>query len=190
MAILYFDLGSPYAYLAVARMRSVFGGAVELRPVLLGAMFRWRGWGSWSAGPDREVNMADVEARAARYGLPPLLWPPDWPVNTLIPMRATIWAERLGAIEPFVRSVYAREFARGIDISDLDVLRACAEEAGLDGAALPAAIAEPTIKEALKDATQVAWDAGVRGVPSVRVGDAVFYGDDHLEDAAAAAGPD
>ncbi len=80
-----------------------------------------------------------------------------------------------------------REFAWGDDISDLDVLSACAEGAGLDGAAMGAAIAEPSIKEALKQATQAAWDAGVRGVPSVRVRDAVFYGDDHLEAAAAAA---
>ena len=38
----------------------------------------------------------------------------------------------------------------------------------------------------LKEATTEAYERGVRGVPSVLVGDQVFWGDDRLEEAAAA----
>ncbi len=37
----------------------------------------------------------------------------------------------------------------------------------------------------LREATQLAGDLGVRGVPSVVVGEQVFWGDDRLEEAAA-----
>jgi 2-hydroxychromene-2-carboxylate isomerase len=45
---LYFDLGSPYAYLAFARAPAVLGVEPRLEPVLLGAIFQARGPGSWS----------------------------------------------------------------------------------------------------------------------------------------------
>lgn len=60
------------------------------------------------------------------------------------------------------------------------VLAACADEAGLDGAALPDAIADPAIKEALRAATQSAWDTGVRGVPTLIADGAMHFGDDQL----------
>lgn len=50
---LYFGLGSPYAYLAIARADAVFGCAPDLQPVLLGAIFKLRGWGSWSQTAQR-----------------------------------------------------------------------------------------------------------------------------------------
>jgi 2-hydroxychromene-2-carboxylate isomerase len=96
--VLYFDLGSPYAYLAVARAAGVLGCEPELEPVLLGAIFRMRGWGSWSDGPERETRIADIEERARRCGLPPLQWPAGWPGDGLAAMRAATWAKREGAV--------------------------------------------------------------------------------------------
>jgi len=61
---------------------------------------------------------------------------------------------------------------------------AIAEQAGLDPGATREAIQAPEIKDALRAATQAAWDAGVRGIPTLQIGDALFYGDDRLEEAA------
>src|SRR4051794_5353528 len=94
---LYYDLGSPYAYLATERAAEVLGVEPRLQPVLVGGIFVARGHGSWSQTSDRESRIAEVEERAAAYGLPPLRWPEGWPNNTLAAMRAAIWAERLGA---------------------------------------------------------------------------------------------
>ena len=41
-------------------------------------------------------------------------------------------------------------------------------------------------KDRLKQATQDAYERGVRGVPTIAVGDQLFWGDDQLEEAAAA----
>ena len=49
------------------------------------------------------------------------------------------------------------------------------------------AIARDAIKLKLREATDTAGDLGVIGVPAVVVGDEVFWGDDRLEEAAAAA---
>jgi 2-hydroxychromene-2-carboxylate isomerase len=184
--VLYFDLGSPYAYLAVMRAADVLGSPPELEPVLLGAIFQMRGWGSWSKTRERASRIADIEARARSRGLAPMHWPPGWPGNGLAAMRAATWAKREGALEAFAAAVFRRQFADGEDIADLNMLAACAAEAALDPAALPAAIADQTIKDELRRATDAAWAAGVRGIPTLRLGEQVFYGDDQLESAAAA----
>src|SRR6478609_7534661 len=64
-AALYYDLGSPYSYLAVARCERVLG-PVTLQPVLVGAIFGHRGWGSWGVTDERDSHVAEVERRAAR----------------------------------------------------------------------------------------------------------------------------
>ncbi len=57
-AVFYFDLGSPYAYLAAERIATVFEAAgaeqPEWQPILLGALFRRFGRRSWADGPERE----------------------------------------------------------------------------------------------------------------------------------------
>jgi 2-hydroxychromene-2-carboxylate isomerase len=184
---LFFDLASPYAYLAVERARSVFGGPVELQPILLGAIFQRRGWGSWALTDEREAGMAEIERRARQYGLPAVVWPPDWPANSLAADRAAIWAGQQGAAEPFAHAVFRHQFTRGVDIGALEVLGDAAADAGLDPDELIAGTQRPEIKAALREATERAWELGVKGVPSVSVAGQVFFGDDRLEEAAAAA---
>lgn len=183
---LYFDLGSPYAYLALERAETVLGTPPALEPVLLGAIFRWRGRGSWAHTDQRSSGMAEVQSRARRYGLPPLVWPPAWPTDGLAAMRGATWALRQGRLGPFAQAVLRDQFAEGADIADPEVLAACAVRAGLDPRDMAAGLGEPEVKDALRLATRQAWEAGVRGVPSLRVGSAIFYGDDRLEAAAAA----
>jgi 2-hydroxychromene-2-carboxylate isomerase len=41
-------------------------------------------------------------------------------------------------------------------------------------------VERPETKDALKEATARAWERGVGGVPTLEVGDEVFFGDDRL----------
>jgi 2-hydroxychromene-2-carboxylate isomerase len=89
-ASFYFDLGSPYAYLAAERLEEVLPGPLDWQPISLGALFKLTGRSSWGlAGPQqRQAGMAEVERRALAYGLPPVRWPDPWPGNYLTAMRA------------------------------------------------------------------------------------------------------
>jgi 2-hydroxychromene-2-carboxylate isomerase len=177
---LYFDLSSPYAYLSVARAEDALGFGPVLRPVLLGAIFRLRGFGSWADTAQREARMAEVEARAARYGLP-FAWPPGWPLNGLTAMRACLWADDHGALDAFARAVYDHEFGRGEDTSGLPALTAIAREVGLPADELEGAVRSEAVKLRLRQVTDAAWERGVRGIPTIAVGPVLLYGDDQLE---------
>jgi 2-hydroxychromene-2-carboxylate isomerase len=182
--ILYFDLGSPYAYLASERAASVLGTEPDLQPVLLGAIFARRGFGSWALTPARERRVAELQARASSYGVPALRWPAAWPADGLLAMRAATWAKREGAVAAFARAVFRSEFLDGADIAEPAVLAQCARAAGLDAERLLSSVQTSQVKQELRDATEAAWDLGVRGVPTLRIDGSIFYGDDQLELAA------
>ena len=181
---LYFDLGSPYAYLAMERVTGVLGVEPRLEPILVGGIFALRGHGSWAHTPERETRIREVEARAERYGLPAIKWPSGWPSNTLKAMRVATWAAGFGAAQQFALAAFRRAFAEGEDLSQVDVLVDVAASVGLRADELVAAIEDPAVKSALRDATDRAWALGVVGVPCIGFGEEIFYGDDRLGAAA------
>lgn len=186
-ATFYFDLGSPYAYLAAERIDALIPGPIRLQPISLGALFKLTGRSSWSLGdPERRrAGMAEVQRRAFAYGLPPLRWPDPWPGNYLTAMRAAIYAQRLGRERDFMRHAFHAAFQAGQDLSIVARVLEVGEQAGLEPAAVERATSDPEVKLALREATDAAHERGVIGVPSLAIDSELFWGDDQLESAAA-----
>jgi 2-hydroxychromene-2-carboxylate isomerase len=187
----YYDLASPYAYLSAERIASVFDqvGAEqpEWQPILLGGLFKRFGRGSWALTPERDAGMREIERRAQAYGLPPMRWPDPWPGNSLTAMRAATFAKEIGRTISFSLAAYRQAFAAGRDLTEADNVYLAAASSELHPRALETAIARDAIKQRLRAATDEAGDRGVIGVPAVVVGAEVFWGDDRLVAAAAAA---
>jgi 2-hydroxychromene-2-carboxylate isomerase len=186
-ATFYFDLGSPFAYLAAERLHTLLPDPVHWQPVLLGGLFRLTGRSSWALGDHRrrQAGMADIERRALAYGLGPMRWPDPWPADYLTAMRATTYAFSVGRGREFTMQAYRDAFQRGAELSVAEAVLESAARAGLDPEAVRAGTGNPEIKQALRDATDAAYDRGVFGVPTIAIGDELFWGDDRLEDAAA-----
>jgi 2-hydroxychromene-2-carboxylate isomerase/quercetin dioxygenase-like cupin family protein len=183
---LFIDVGSPYAYLAAERFEAVVGVRPVIQPILLGGIFKEHGRGSWARTDARAAGMAAIERRAAEAGLPPMKWPDGWPSDYLIAMRAVIWAGRHGARDAFALAAMRAAFNTGADLSTLAALRDVARAVGLDPDAMERGVASPPVKAELRAATDRALRLGVPGVPTTRVGDQLFWGDDRLPEVAAA----
>ena len=190
-AVFYYDLGSPYSYLAAERIHRVFEEAgaepPEWRPILLGGLFQRFGRDSWANGPGRNAGMREVGHRTQAYGLPPVRWPEGWPGNYLFAMRVATFATEIGRGVSLPLAAFRQHFAAGRDLSDPDNVLIAAASAELHPRALKAAVERDSIKAALREATDEAGDRGVTGVPSLVAHGEVFWGDDRLEEAAAAA---
>jgi 2-hydroxychromene-2-carboxylate isomerase len=180
----YFDVGSPYVYLAAERLERLGFGSADWKPVSLGGLFKLTGRSSWGLTPEREAGMVGIEERARRYGLPPLRWPEPWPGHYLNAMRACLVAEESGVGEAFARIALRMGFVEGRDLSQPSTVWEAGVRAGLDPLDLNARIGAPEIKQRLIDETQAARDLGVVGVPTLAIGERLFWGDDQLELAA------
>src|SRR5438046_5395249 len=125
--VFYFDLGSPYAYLAAERIGRLFPEPPLWQPILLGGLFKRLSTGSWALGDARATNVAEIERRARAYGLPPLVWPKPFPGNTLFAMRAATHALEAGAVEALAQTAFQDASASGRHLSSPDhALRAAA----------------------------------------------------------------
>jgi 2-hydroxychromene-2-carboxylate isomerase len=184
----YFDLGSPFAYLAAERLDAILPAPTSWQPVSLGAIFKATGRSSWALGDPavRESGMAEVERRARAYGLPPLRWPDPWPSNYLFAMRAAIYAFGADRGRQFTLAAFRAAFRDGCDLALPEQVMRAAATVGLEEAAVADAARDPAVKLALRTATEAARERGVFGVPTLAVGDELFWGDDRLLDAAAA----
>ena len=156
-------------------------------PVLLGGLFKLTGRSSWALGDyrRRQAGMAEIERRTRSYRLPPMRWPDPWPTNYLFAMRAATVAFAAGRGREFTHRAFRDAFQRGRELSIEARVLDAAEHAGLARHEVQAAVRNPDVKQALRDATDAAFERGVFGVPTVAIDDELFWGDDQLEVAAA-----
>jgi len=187
----YFDVGSPYAYLAAERIDRLAPVPVTWQPVLLGGLFKLTGRSSWALGDyrRRQAGMAEIERRARDYGLPRIHWPDPWPGDYLTAMRAVTFAFSIGRGRELALGAFRDAFQRGSDLSIAAQVFRAGAHAGLAPAELEAGASDPAVKAQLRAATDAAHERGVFGVPTIAVGDELFWGDDKLEAAAAALAP-
>jgi len=101
-------------------------------------------------------------------------------------MRAAMFCEERGDLEPFVREAFALYWEeggapKGFDEADEDgPLREVARRIGADPEEILEGAATGEAKEALKNATSGAVERGVFGAPAFFVGDEMFWGNDRL----------
>lgn len=185
--VFYYDLGSPYAWLAAERIHDVMPVPAVWQPVLLGGIWQQTGGGSWSQTGTRDAGMAEVERRAREYGLLEVRWPAQWPTSSLVAMRAATFAQQAGRAVAFSLAAFRQAFCAGRDLADPDNVLIAAAACELHPNAIAKGVESRSVKDRLRAATDAAIARGVTGVPTVAVGDQLFWGDDRLDDAAAAA---
>ena len=191
-AAFYYDFNSPYSYLAAERISGVFAetGAEqpEWVPISFGHLLKVTGRRPWSFEEDRSADLDEIQRRARDRGLPEVVYPEGWPIDnySLDPLRAATYAKESGRVVSFSLAAFRQAFAAGRDLSDRDNLVIAAAACELHPKAVLKGIETTSVKERLRRETDRAIELGVEGIPTVAVGDELFWGDDRVEAAAAA----
>ena len=191
----YYDFSSPYSYLAAERISGLFAEArldqPEWQPISFGHVLQSTGRRPWSmqpGGADPE-HLAELQRRASERGLPEIRYPNGWPVEnySLNPTRAAIYAKESGRVVSFTLACFRQVFAAGRDMSEVDNVLLAAAACELHPNAVLKGIETKSVKEKLRAATEEAIALGLEGIPTVAVGEQLFWGDDRLEEAVEAA---
>ena len=192
-AVFYYDFSSPYSYLAAERISGLFAEAEveqpEWMPISFGHVLQTTGRRPWSFEEDKEEDLAEIQRRADERGLPEVLYSDGWPIESysLVPLRAATYAKESGRVVSFSLAAFRQHFAAGRDLSDPDNVLVAAAACELHPKAVLKGIETKSIKDKLKQATAEAIERGVEGIPTVAVGEELFWGDDRLEAAVQAA---
>lgn len=173
----FFDVVSPYAYLAWQRIHEVEAlREVVLKPVVFGAMLKhWGQLGPAEVAPKRVHTYRQVVFLAQQRGVP-FRFPPSHPFNPLSMLRLLV---ALGNNRAAVDAAFRQIWAEGRDANDPAALAAVAD-AGGDAGAL-ARINDQANKDRLTWNTVQACEAGVFGVPTLRIDGELFWGLDAVD---------
>jgi 2-hydroxychromene-2-carboxylate isomerase len=174
------DFSSPYSYLASTQIQALaddWGVQLELRPMLLGALFKAIGTANiplFTFGQARMAYMMRDLVDWSEWWDIPFNFAPHFPMRT-------VTAGRVAIIDPSTTSaIYRAAWVDGVDLNDDMALAEALTRAGFDGPALVAATQDPAIKARLRENTETAIEAGGCGAPTILVGDQLFWGQDRL----------
>jgi 2-hydroxychromene-2-carboxylate isomerase len=177
----YFDYISSNAYLAwleLPKLLAKYGADLEPVPVLFAGLLEAHGQLGPAEVPAKSYWMRKNNLRKAKLLGVPLNRPAYHPFNPLLALRAsslpTVEVKRTELIDGLFKAVWVR----GMHVSEPGVVERVGNEAGLDGPRLVAEAQAPEAKTRLRAQTDEAISQGVFGVPSMGIGQELFWGYD------------
>ena len=172
----YFDFISPFAYLQWRRLRRDHPEvALNPKPLLFAAILNHVGQLGPAEIPQKRRHTYRIVLWQAREAGIPLHFPPAHPFNPLPALRLCLAApDRLKAID----AIFAHIWEHGRLADSIEALADVAASLGIDD---PAAIARDEVKRELLANGEEAMALGVFGVPTLRVRDELFWGNDATE---------
>jgi 2-hydroxychromene-2-carboxylate isomerase len=185
---LFYDVGSPWTYLAfsqIERLAGEHGAVLGFRPILVGGVFN-------AVNEDVYRQRAEPNPRKARYHAKDLQdwarlyglvirWPSVFPLNSVKAMRGALAAEEKDRGVPWSRACFEAYWGRDQDLAQDVVLEGIARRVGLDPAWLLARIAKPEIKQKLRANTDELVARGGFGSPTIFLNQTdMYFGNDRL----------
>ena len=172
----YFDFISPFAYLQWRRLRRDHPEvALNPKPLLFAAILNHVGQLGPAEIPQKRRHTYRIVLWQARAAGIPLHFPPAHPFNPLPALRLCLAApDRMQAID----AIFAHIWEHGRLADSVEALADVAASLGIDD---PAAIARDEVKRELLANGEEAMALGVFGVPTLRVRDELFWGNDATE---------
>ena len=170
----YFDFISPFSYLQLARIAPLHA-RIEITPVpiVFGAVLQHHGQlGPAEIRGKREFTYRIVQWTAERERIP-LRFPPAHPFNPIAALRLAIAA---GTTWVAITAIFEHIWKEGRAGDDAASLAEVGRALGIDDVA--AATSREDVKLALRTNTEAAIAAGVFGVPTLRIGGELFWGND------------
>lgn len=185
---LIFDFVSPNAYLVWSPLRDLIkrtGAELDITPVFLAGMHKLTG----NAPPmirDAEVKgkneYAALEMRRfiAKHGLTKFKLHPQFPFNSITLQRMLTAAVEDGRAVQLIEALLPAIWEEGIDLNSPEAMGEVLGAAGFDAADLFARAQTDETKQKLVVSTDGAVARGAFGIPTMYVGEEMFFGKERL----------
>lgn len=187
----YFDYACPWAYLGTCRAEAYFkdlGVELDFRPSLLSIIREPQtnplpeGVKRPGLGPRKLKNAANdfrhwADLCGAEVSPDARKHRPDPRLLT----QGFLVAKDAGRAREYHYPAYRARWAEARDVADPEVVRGLLAGAGLDGDEALARAQSEELRERVVASSNAAMERGVFGVPTLFVGDEMFWGNDHFE---------
>ena len=178
----YFDIISPYAYLAYKQITSIDKKKIQFnyKPILLGGLHKLAGITAPAFNEFKMKNMKnDCNLIASKKNIK-FNWNDKFPINSLKIMRGYL------AVKKEIKDIYLETFfnaywKNNIDLENIDNIKNLLNIIDIDTNKFFEDLDQPGIKDKLKEVTNLAFQKEVFGAPTFIVNNKLFWGQDRLD---------
>ena len=179
----YFDFISPYSYLAYQKIKSLKKYneiLINYKPMLLGGLHNLGGITPPAFNERKLKNMKNDCELIAKKNKIQFIWNIKFPLNSLYLMRGYLVIDEK-IKKDYFELCFDAYWKDNIDISDENNLNIILDSLKVDKKEFIKNIQNVSIKEKLKQLTQIAFDKNIFGAPTFVVNKKIFWGQDRLD---------
>ena len=179
----YFDIISPYAYLAYKQLNSLENLKqikFNYKPILLGGLHKLAGITAPAFNEFKMKNMKNACNLISYKKNIKFQWNNKFPINSLKIMRGYL------SVNEEKKDIYLETFFNAywqdnIDLENIEVIKNLLKKIDVDTNKFFNDLEDFKIKEKLKEITNSAFEKEVFGAPTFIVNDKLFWGQDRLD---------
>ena len=176
----YFDIISPYAYIAYKKILKIKNINFKPKPIFLGGLHNLVGITAPAFNKFKMKNMQNDCELVAKKNNINFKWNSKFPINSLTIMRGYLCVEN-SKKEEYLNSFFEAYWKEDQDLSNEDNIKQLLKKLKIDDNDFFNSIGNQDIKDKLKQLTQEAFEKEVFGAPTFMVNNKIFWGQDRLE---------
>ena len=176
----YFDIISPYAYIAYKKILKIKDINFKLKPILLGGLHNLAGITAPAFNKYKMKNMQNDCELVAKKNNISFKWNSKFPINSLNIMRGYLCVKD-NKKEEYLNNFFEAYWKEDLDLSNEENIKILLKKLKIDEHDFFNLIKNQDTKDKLKQFTQEAFEKEVFGAPTFIVNDKIFWGQDRLE---------
>ena len=176
----YFDLISPYSFIAYKKLLKIKDINFKYKPILLGGLHNLAGISPPAFNKYKSKNLKnDCELVAIKNNIN-FQWNTNFPINTLNMMRGYLCVEKDKKNE-YLKIFFEAYWVNNIDLTKHDNINLLLDKLNINKEKFFNDLKNQSIKDELKKNTNDAFEKDVFGAPTFIVNKKIFWGQDRLE---------
>ena len=176
----YFDIISPYAYIAYKKILKIKDINFKLKPIFLGGLHNLVGITAPAFNKFKMKNMQNDCELVAKKNNISFKWNSKFPINSLNIMRGYLCVEN-SKKEEYLNSFFEAYWKDDKDLSSKESIKYLLKKLKINEHDFFNLITNQDTKDKLKQLTQEAFEKEVFGAPTFIVNNKIFWGQDRLE---------
>ena len=180
----YFDISSPYSYLAHTQIRKYekeTGEKINYMPIFLGGLHRLADITAPGLNPLRgKYLIKDLKLFADKYKIK-YQFNRYFPIKTIQIMRGAIVAGQNDYFKNYIDKFFIAAWVDSLNLNDEKIFEKFLKNMDINYSDFIQKLSNPKIKDELKDRTDTAFKKGIFGAPTFVVNGKMFWGQDRLE---------
>ena len=176
----YFDIISPYAYIAHKKILKYKNIIFNYKPIYLGGLHNLAGINSPAFNKYKlKNNINDCNLVSEKNNIE-FKWNSNFPINSLSIMRGYLCIKE-DKQDDYLNSFFDAYWKYNQDLSDLENISKLLSDLKIDSEGFFKSLKEQSVKDKLIKLTTEAFQKEVFGVPTFIINNKIFWGQDRLE---------